>query len=247
MVDHQQVVGDEQIGDSELLLEFFEHVDDLCLDGNVQCGNRLIADDEGRVDRQSAGNADPLSLSAGELVGIPGGVLRVQADQFHEVQDLFMAVFLVLVEVVDVEGLTDNVFDRHTGVQGRVGVLEDHLHLLAEGSDVLAGDFLTLELERTPGGLIQVQERPSDGRLAAAGLTDEAQGLTGFDVEGDTVDGLQRGRLEEPGLHGEVHLEVLDFYQVFIICHVTRPPFRVLSRIRSSDSSSRRRSGRPAS
>ena len=105
VVDHQQVVGDEQVGDSELLLEFFEHVDDLCLDGNVQGGYRLIADDEGRVDRQSAGNADPLSLSAGELVGIPGGVLRVQADQFREVQDLFMAVFLVLVEVVDVEGL----------------------------------------------------------------------------------------------------------------------------------------------
>ena len=145
-------------------------------------------------------------------MGIPGGVLRVQADQFHEVQDLFMAVFLVLVKVVDVKGLADDVLDSHTGVQGRVGVLEDHLHLLAQGPDVLARDLFALELEGTSGGLVQVQECPSDGRLAAAGLTDEAQGLTGFDVERNTVDRLQGRRFEEPGLHGEVHLEVFDFY-----------------------------------
>ena len=180
-------------------------------------------------------------------MSVPCGMLRVQTDQIHKVQDLFSAVLLALVEVVDVQGLTDDVLDRHTGVQGRVGVLEDHLHLFAETSDVLARDLFALEPERSSGRLVQVQERPSDGGFAAAGLTDEAQRLTWFDVEGDSVDRLERRRFKEPGLHGEVHLKVFDFDKVFVVSHVRRPPFRVLSRIRCEGSSSRRRSVRPAS
>ena len=177
VVDYQEVVGDEQVRDSELLLEFFEHIDDLGLDGNVQRRDRLVTDDEGRVYGQSAGNADALSLTAGKLVRVPCGVFGIQSDQFHEVQDLLSAVLLALVEVVDIQRLTDDVLDRHTGVQGRVGVLEDHLHLLAETADVLAGDLFALELEGPSGGLVQVQERSSYGGFSATGLTDEARAI----------------------------------------------------------------------
>ena len=44
-----QVVGDEQDGQTELLTQLVEQVDDLCLNGNVQCGNRLVADQKFRI------------------------------------------------------------------------------------------------------------------------------------------------------------------------------------------------------
>ena len=33
--DHGEIVGDEEIGESELALEFFEQIDDLRLDGDI--------------------------------------------------------------------------------------------------------------------------------------------------------------------------------------------------------------------
>ena len=46
VANHQDVVGDEEIGQAHLLLELHEHIDHLGLDGHVQGGDRLVADDE---------------------------------------------------------------------------------------------------------------------------------------------------------------------------------------------------------
>ena len=46
-------MGDEQIGQAELLLERTQKVDDLRLNGNVQRGNRLVAEDEIRIQRKN--------------------------------------------------------------------------------------------------------------------------------------------------------------------------------------------------
>ncbi len=64
MLHHQQVMGNEQICNPQLLLQVLKGIDDLCLDLNIQCGNRFIADDKPGIHRQGPGNADPLPLSA---------------------------------------------------------------------------------------------------------------------------------------------------------------------------------------
>ncbi|KKN95133.1 hypothetical protein LCGC14_0182020, partial [marine sediment metagenome] len=46
---HAQVVRDEQVGEAELLAQVLQKVDDLRLDGDVERGNRLVADDELRA------------------------------------------------------------------------------------------------------------------------------------------------------------------------------------------------------
>ena len=46
VLDDAEVMGDENISQVKLLLQAAEEVDDLCLDGNVQCGYRLVADDD---------------------------------------------------------------------------------------------------------------------------------------------------------------------------------------------------------
>ena len=62
-----------------LLLQIVQQVDDLRLNGHVQRGNRLVADDELGVERQGACDADALALSAGELVRIAVAVIGLQA------------------------------------------------------------------------------------------------------------------------------------------------------------------------
>ena len=54
----RQVVGDEQVGQAELLLQILEQVDDLRLDRNVERRDRLVADDQLRRHRERASDAD---------------------------------------------------------------------------------------------------------------------------------------------------------------------------------------------
>ena len=63
MLDDGQIVGDEKIRQVALFLQGFQQVDDLCLNGDVQRGDRLIADDELGVQGQRTGNADTLALA----------------------------------------------------------------------------------------------------------------------------------------------------------------------------------------
>ena len=75
MLDDGQIVGDEKIRQVALFLQGFQQVDDLRLNGDVQRGDRLIADDELGVQGQRTGNADTLALAAGELVRVAGLVI----------------------------------------------------------------------------------------------------------------------------------------------------------------------------
>ena len=162
---------------------------------SVERGDRLIADDELRVDGEGAGNADALPLAAGKFMGVVAGMLGVQADIVHQLKDLFPALFFVGVEMVDVQRLTDDVLDGHTRVERGIGVLEDHLHLLAVRQhvdmDALFADGLSRRVEQwlpcfvialaaveqdvaakrdAPGGRhVELHERAADGRLTAAG------------------------------------------------------------------------------
>ena len=47
----------------KFFLKLLENVDDLCLNRDIECRNRLIADDEFRLGCERAGNADSLSLT----------------------------------------------------------------------------------------------------------------------------------------------------------------------------------------
>ena len=199
-------MGDEQVRQTQLILQLIEHVDDLCLDGHVQRGHRLVADNEVGIDGQGAGDADTLTLTAGELVGIAGGVLTVQAHMIHQLQDALHALLLGLIELMDIQGLTDDVGDGHAGVQRGIGILEDHGGLLAEFLDVGGGlQLFAVIPDLAAGGLIQVQQRAAHGGLAAAGFAYQTQCLALVDAEGYAVH-----RLEGLGLeHTHVDVKVL--------------------------------------
>ena len=110
-------MSDEQVGQSHLILQLIEHIDDLRLNGYVQSRYRFIADDEVRIDRQRARNTDTLSLAARELMGISGCMFGVEADVIHQFQDLLPSLLLRLIHVVDVQRFSDDVRDSHSGIQ----------------------------------------------------------------------------------------------------------------------------------
>ena len=94
VLDHGQVVGDEQVSRAGLLLDILHQVDHLCLNGHIQCRDALIRNNELGVHDQGAGNAHALALTAGELVGIALGVLRGKADLGKDLFHLFAALCL---------------------------------------------------------------------------------------------------------------------------------------------------------
>ena len=190
MSDYQQVVRDEEISNTELFLQLFKHIDDLRLDGNVQRGYGFVADDEFGIYSQRSRDTDTLSLAAGELVDVSCRVLRVQSDQFHEAEDLLSALCFVGIEFMDVQGLADDLFDRHTGIQRGIGILENHLHLGAVLDHVLICDQISVVVDLAAGGLVETQKRTADSSLAAAGLAYKSESLTGLNAEVHSVNSL---------------------------------------------------------
>ena len=77
ILDDSEVVSDEEVREAEALLEIPEKIDHLGLDGYVERRDRLIANDELRLNGQRAGDPDALPLASTELVRITAGVLRV--------------------------------------------------------------------------------------------------------------------------------------------------------------------------
>ena len=75
-----QVVGDQHVRQAELVAKVGEQVQHLRLDGHVERGHRLVADQQIGLHRQRPRDPDPLPLTAGELVRIALEVLLGQPD-----------------------------------------------------------------------------------------------------------------------------------------------------------------------
>src|SRR5438445_4169400 len=84
VVDHREVVRDEQVREAELALEVLQQVQDLGLDGDVEGARRFVEDHELRVQREGPSDPDSLALPAAELMGEPVEVLGVQAHPLEE-------------------------------------------------------------------------------------------------------------------------------------------------------------------
>ena len=85
--DDRKVVGDEQVGEPQALLELVQQDEDAGLHRDVERRCRLVEHDQLRVERQRPGDGDALALAAAELVRPPPQVLGAQADHLEQRQD----------------------------------------------------------------------------------------------------------------------------------------------------------------
>src|ERR1051326_6605127 len=138
MLDHAQIVRNEQISQSELALQVEQHVENLHLDRNVQRRDRFIGHDETRVDRECPRDADALALPAREFVRVTTVILRPQTDAREQLLDATTPLGSAR-DVVDGEAFTDDLADTHARVERRVGILKDNLHLAAHVAQVRCG------------------------------------------------------------------------------------------------------------
>ena len=189
MANDAQVMGDKQIGQSELFLKILEHIDDLRLNGDIERGDRLIADDELGIDRKRSRDTDSLALTTGELMRIAVCVLAVESDALKKGDYLLSSLRLVGGEMVDIDGLTYDIAYRHARIKARIGVLENHLHLASEGQHIdrhfvflIENHFSVIDYFAVRG-LIESEQSTTDGSFAAAGLADETERLSLIDKE----------------------------------------------------------------
>ena len=113
---------------------------------------------------------------------------------------------------VDLERLADDVADRHPRVQRGVRVLEHDLDVAAQPAHRArpSGAYMSSpsKVELPGGRLLQAHQQPGQGRLAAAGLADDAERLALVELEGDPVDGLDLA--DRAPQHAALEREVLD-------------------------------------
>jgi hypothetical protein len=119
-------------------------------------------------------------------------------------------------EPVGAERLADDPADAMPRVERRERVLEDHLHAAPQRPQLPVaelGDVSPVEDDAAVSRLVEPQDRPADGRLAAAGLADETERLPATDRQRHVVDGADVADVaveDEPALDREVLLQVLQ-------------------------------------
>ena len=179
----REVVRDEQVGQPQRVLQILEQVEDLRLDRDVERRDRLVADQDLGLERQGAGDADPLALAAGEAVRVAAHVAHVEADRLQ--QPLHpLGALLAAADAVDHQGLGHDVGHGHARVERAERVLEDVLDVPAEALqrrlverqhvDRALG---TVEHDPALVGLHRAHDHLADRGLARAALADDRQGL----------------------------------------------------------------------
>ena len=132
---HVQIVGDEQIGEPQFLLEPVQEVHHLGLNGYVQGAGGFIAHDEFGVYRQSSGDTYALSLAPGEFVRIAVGMFLSEPHHLQKFLYPPEACFS-RGQVVDVNAFRNGISYGHPGIQGGVGILKYHLGFPGEFSQL---------------------------------------------------------------------------------------------------------------
>ena len=190
---------DEEVGQPELFLQFFQQVDHLRLDGNVQGRDRLVADDKIGVEGQGAGNTNPLALTARKLVGVTGAKIGAQSHRVEQLGDSFFDL-VGIHPAMHLKRLADDLVDRHARVQAGVGVLEDHLHAAAHPPQLLTlqdSQVDAIEIDVPGGGPVKLQDGAPRSGFTAARFAHQAEGLAFVDLKGDPIHGMDRA---QPGV-----------------------------------------------
>ena len=144
-----EVMGDVDDRNAALLLYAADELEDLCLNGHIQCGGGLIADEQVRVAGQRDGDDHALTHTAGQLVRValhPLFGVR-DTDFFQQLEGLLICLSLGHLEVPE-HPFHDLLADGHGGVKAGHGVLEHHGDALAVD---VAADPLFIFLQQIDG------------------------------------------------------------------------------------------------
>src|SRR5262245_47117140 len=115
-----------------------------------------------------AGNADALALTAGEVAGKPIVVLRVEADQCHQLVHA-RHTRCTTRQAMNVERIADDVAYAAPRVKRAIRILERHLHPPAEWLEFgmrRRGDVRAVEDDLTRGEVVEAHNAAGERRLS---------------------------------------------------------------------------------
>src|SRR5580704_825491 len=209
-----EVVRDEDDRGAGLLVEVAEQLEDLCLHGHVERGGRLVSDQQVGLVGEPHGDHGALAHPATELVGeVVDTALGIRDAHLSEQIDAAGLDIVFGDLVVGVHRLVDLVADTQHWVHRAERILKDHrdvtstdvaqlflgeLQQIASLEHDLAADHLARSLDQT-------EDRHGRDALAAAGLTDDAEGFARRHTEADASN-----RLDLPVVGEEVRAEVAN-------------------------------------
>lgn len=210
-----KVVSDKDHGQIHLADEAGEEIQNLTLDGDIEGAHRFVGEDQARLGGEGAGDGDALALPAAEFVGIFFHLCRVQADAPHEGGDA-CGQFGGGEVLACAEGFGEATEDGHPGVEGGVGILENHLKIRAFAAHGLwaeRGEIAAFEQDTSGGRSLELHDGAGKGGFAAAAFTDEAEDFSLAQLQRNAIDGFDGGDLSfkhGAGINGEVRADMVE-------------------------------------
>jgi hypothetical protein len=126
--DRAQIVGDEKVCEVLFATQLLEQVHDLSLNRNVERRNRLICNNEIRIDCKRAGDADALSLTTGKFVRISFDKSLTKTNCLEQFLHALLC-FPSSRQAKRFERLANNLANRHAWIKRCVRILKDYLEM----------------------------------------------------------------------------------------------------------------------
>ena len=171
-----QIVGDEDHRHAGLALDLVQQLQDLRLDRHVERRDRLVGDQQLRLEHQRPGDADALALPAGKFVRIAAEGAGIEPDMGQKRPRLLTR--LGIGHAVGDRADGQDVADGRARVERGEGILEDHLDPRPQRAELGLGqlrDVAALEQDPAAVAVHQLDQQPAERRFARAALADDAQ------------------------------------------------------------------------
>ena len=116
-----------------LFLKFFHQLQDLCLNGYIQSGCRLIGDQKLRMTDQTHGDHNPLTHTAGKLMRVLFHTFFHVVDTyfFQHLHGMFRGILFTDLCIMCFQSLNQLVSDGINRIQTGHRVLEDHCYFFS--------------------------------------------------------------------------------------------------------------------
>ncbi len=219
IVNHAQIMRDENHSDTHFLYQIGKQVENLALDGDIERGDRFICQQQGRLRRYGTGNGNALALAAGKLMRILVHVLRTEPHALHERCHNFLTP-AAGERLALPQRLCQGGKDAETRVKRCVGILEHHLKIQTPAAHLTrrqCGKVSTIQHNAPGGHRLQLHDGAGEGRLAAAALAHQAENTPASDREAHIIHRAHHLTGGTPGIaHREMHAHMLKLQ----ICHV---------------------------
>ena len=190
--DHAHVMGDEEHRHALFVLQRLDQIEDLALDGDVECCRRLVGDQQLRPGRKRHGDHHALAHAAGKLMRIfVETVLRIRdAHAIEQPQHLRLRLGVGDIAMAG-DGLGDLLADRKDRIEGSHRLLKDHRDLVAAHLAHLLGierqKLAPLQLDAAFDAAGDLRQKPHDRKrgdaFARPRFADDRDRFTGRDIE----------------------------------------------------------------